>query len=310
MAGSDSECSEAGSDDELDGSGSKRQPTSAPSPRQPKRGKGGRAVVVDDSDEPDSQAEDEGSPDAAAESGDDEEGGDLPLDLDAFRFNGKAPAAAAGCKWGAAKRRGSSGSGSMESSEEPDGATTAAALQEEEELSRHVLDASEFAPEELTKLPRVDDIDKCLAVRFGEDDSITVLVKLTGEQRGCAGLSHGVSVSSASQCQVDHGTQMVSSMHTSSRVWRSRTQLFMRAWCGCGVDCLCTAGKSYRNAVWLPSVVIERRRPSLLRNFLSRHAGGQTDTDWPDNNNINPVWYKVRGSRSGHGQHPDVCALC
>jgi hypothetical protein len=45
-------------------------------------------------------------------------------------------------------------------------------------------------------------------------------------------------------------------------------------------------------------MVIERKRPSLLRNFLSRHAGGQTDTDWADSNNINPVWYKVRGSRS------------
>jgi hypothetical protein len=192
MAGSDSERTGAGSDDELDGSGSwgtgsKRQQTRArPSRQQPKRGKGGRAVVVDESDEPDSQAGDEGSPDAAAESGDEEEGGDLPLNLDAFRFNGKAPAAAAGSKRGAAKQRSSSGSGSgsRESSEEPDAAATVATLQEEEELSRHVLDASEFAPEELTKLPRGDDIDKCLDVRFEEDDSITVLAKLTGEQRG------------------------------------------------------------------------------------------------------------------------------
>lgn len=56
------------------------------------------------------------------------------------------------------------------------------------------------------------------------------------------------------------------------------------------------AGQPYRHAVWLPAAAIEAKRPSLLRNFLSRHAGGDADTDWADNNNINPAWYRVSSS--------------
>jgi hypothetical protein len=48
--------------------------------------------------------------------------------------------------------------------------------------------------------------------------------------------------------------------------------------------------------VWLPAAAIEKKRPALLRNFLARHAGGETETDWVDNNNINPAWYKVSGA--------------
>ena len=61
----------------------------------------------------------------------------------------------------------------------------------------------------------------------------------------------------------------------------------------CHLPYLCFAGRCYRQAVWLPAAVIEAKRPSLLRNFLSRHAGGDIDTDWADTNNINPAWYKV-----------------
>ena len=61
----------------------------------------------------------------------------------------------------------------------------------------------------------------------------------------------------------------------------------------CHLLYLCFAGRCYRQAVWLPAAVIEAKRPSLLRNFLSRHAGGDIDTDWADTNNINPAWYRV-----------------
>lgn len=64
------------------------------------------------------------------------------------------------------------------------------------------------------------------------------------------------------------------------------------------------AGRPYRAAVWLPAAVVEAKRAALLRNFLGRHAGGEVDNDWADNNNINPLWYKVSTARHGASKCP------
>lgn len=172
-----------GSDDEggMDGSGDSGSWGTGKKQRQraqPKRSRGNRAAAVDDSEEPDSEADREadGSPE-----------GDQPMDLNAFAFNGnaaQAPAAAAAVGRGQGTRRGSNGSGSngsREGSEEPDAAQLAAALEAEEVLRVDVLDPSEVAPQQLAKLPRGEDVDKCVDVRYGEDDSVNVLVKLVGE---------------------------------------------------------------------------------------------------------------------------------
>jgi hypothetical protein len=173
------------------GTGAKKQQhREQPTRQQPKRGRGSRAVVIDASDEPDSEAEaaaDEDSPRGTdASEGSDDDAGDLPLDLNAFRYDGRSSkgstkAAAAAGKRGEGRRRVSSGSGSgsREGSEEP-GEARAAVLQAEEELARDVADPADFVPEHLAKLPRGADVDRCIDVRY-EDDEVFVLVKLVGE---------------------------------------------------------------------------------------------------------------------------------
>lgn len=88
-------------------------------------------------------------------------------------------------------------------------------------------------------------------------------------------------------CRTEHHSCTCSFPHRGC--WSGECDLWFAA-----CLCLCFAGRPYRHAVWLPAAAIEAKRPSLLRNFLSRHAGGDAETDWADTNNINPAWYKVR----------------
>jgi len=54
----------------------------------------------------------------------------------------------------------------------------------------------------------------------------------------------------------------------------------------------CTAGKSYRAAVWLPAEVVEAKRGQLLRNFLNKVSAGEVEGS-PDDA-IDPMWYQAR----------------
>jgi hypothetical protein len=135
--------------------------------------------VEEEEEGSDQQQEGSSSPDAAGT----DEGDDQPPNLNAFRFNGRSSTAKAAAAGGAGSKRDRQhgSSGSMSGSEEPDAADLAGVLQAEEALRGDVLEPSEFAPLELAKLPRGDDVERCIAARFGEDDSISVLVKLAGE---------------------------------------------------------------------------------------------------------------------------------
>lgn len=62
--------------------------------------------------------------------------------------------------------------------------------------------------------------------------------------------------------------------------------------------------------MWVPAAAVEKKRPHLLRNFLSRQAGGDIDTDWAETNSINPAWYKVRCSHSADSaEATTACSL-